>query len=166
MRIPEVVVFEITQSIITECSAVGPRLSCRLSSSVPRTMLCSYKVSEFAGSLQCCKCMQLVITCGVILVKLRSLATSKPNVAVMSLEVCRALKLTSVLAAFGNIRFRPNSMMVITFPGSCTSPRCPTQPKFSAVAYDCLVPVDIRCLSAASKLHAEAWLECCKQASC
>jgi len=110
----------------------------------------------------------LVTVCSAALVKLGSLATSVPNVVAISSEVCRALKATRVpaamLAPFEDIRLRPNSMTVIAFSAHVLAPYA--QPKSSAVVDNYTDSVDTGCLSAISRLQAEAWLACCEQASC
>ncbi len=68
-----------------------------------------------------------------LLVKLGGLDTSVPNVATISLAVCcKALKLARVpaamLAAFEDIRSRPNSMTVLAFPDHVLAPYAQPSP--------------------------------------
>ena len=68
-----------------------------------------------------------------LLVKLGCLTTSMPNVATISLAVCcKALKLARVpaamLAAFEDIRSRPNSMTVLAFPDHVLAPYAQPSP--------------------------------------
>ncbi len=68
-----------------------------------------------------------------LLVKLGGLDTSVPNVAAISLAVCcKALKVTRVpaamLAAFEDIRLRPNSMTVLAFPDHVLAPYAQPSP--------------------------------------
>ncbi|DBA88821.1 TPA: hypothetical protein ACH3X1_016439 [Trebouxia sp. C0004] len=73
-----------------------------------------------------------------LLVKLGGLDTSVPNVATVSLAVCcKALKLARVpaamLAAFEDIRLRPNSLTVLAFPDHVLAPYA--QPSPNPVAH-------------------------------
>ncbi len=68
-----------------------------------------------------------------LLVKLGGFGTSVPNVATISLAVCcKALKLARVpgamLAAFEDIRSRPNSMTVLAFPDHVLAPYAQPSP--------------------------------------
>ncbi|DBA92339.1 TPA: hypothetical protein ACH3X1_003068 [Trebouxia sp. C0004] len=73
-----------------------------------------------------------------LLVKLGGLDTSVPNIATISLAVCcKALKLARVpaamLAAFEDIRVRPNSLTVLAFPDHVLAPYA--QPSPNPVAH-------------------------------
>ena len=80
------------------------------------------------------------------LVKLGGLDASAPNVAAISLAVyCKALKVTRVpaamLAAFEDIRLRPNSMTVLSCPDHVLAPY--TQPSPNPVQLQMTTPFPV-----------------------
>ena len=93
-----------------------------------------------------------------LLVKLGGLDTSVPNVATISLAVCcKALKLARVpaamLAAFEDIRSRPNSMTVLAFPDHVLAPYAQPSPNpvqlqmttpFPVTLPTCQLPADYK----------------------
>ncbi len=93
-----------------------------------------------------------------LLVKLGGLDTSVPNVATISLAVCcKALKLARVpaamLAAFEDIKSRPNSMTVLAFPDHVLAPYAQPSPNpvqlqmttpFPVTLPTCQLPADYK----------------------
>ncbi len=83
-----------------------------------------------------------------LLVKLGGLDTSVPNVATISLAVCcKALKLARVpaamLAAFEDIRSRPNSMTVSAFPDHVLTPYAQPSPNPVQLQMTTVFPVTL-----------------------